>query len=149
MKDYFAKYRPDDSWLIKEGKWDKKMQPSRESQFALGNGFIGSRGIMEEIPFGARPGTYIAGLYDKTGAQVTELVNLPNPINLRIIVGGEKLGAGTMDILEHERNLDMRHGLLTRHTVYQSSHKKRFDYQSLRFVSMRNKHIIAMQLYIT
>ena len=149
MKDHFAKYRPGDSWLIKEDKWDKKMQPSRESQFALGNGFIGSRGIMEEIPFGARPGTYIAGLYDKTGAQVTELVNLPNPINLRIIAGGEKLGAGTMDILEHERNLDMRHGLLTRHTVYQNSHKKRFDYQSLRFVSMRNKHIIAMQLYIT
>ena len=149
MKDYFAEYRPGDSWLIKEGKWDKKIQPSRESQFALGNGFIGSRGIMEEIPFDARPGTYIAGLYDKTGAQVTELVNLPNPINLKIIVGGEKLGAGTMDILEHERTLDMRHGLLTRHTVYQNSHKKRFDYQSLRFVSMRNKHIIAMQVYIT
>jgi kojibiose phosphorylase len=104
---------------------------------------------MEEIPFDARPGTYIAGLYDKTGAQVTELVNLPNPINLRIISGGERLGAGTMDILEHERELDMRHGLLTRHTVYRNSHKKRFDYQSLRFVSMRNKHIIAMQVYIT
>ena len=149
MKDYFAKYRPSDNWLIKEEEWDKKLQPSRESQFALGNGFIGSRGIMEEVPFDARPGTYIAGLYDKTGAQVTELVNLPNPINLRIVAGGELVGAGTMDILEHERVLDMKHGLLIRHTVYQNSHKKRFDYQSLRFVSMRNKHIIAMRVYIT
>ena len=149
MKDYFAKYRSDDSWLIKEGKWDKKSQSSRESQFALGNGFIGSRGIMEEVPFDARPGTYIAGIYDKTGAQVTELVNFPNPINLKIIVGGERLGAGTMDILEHKRALDMKQGLLIRHTAYRNSHKKRFDYQSLRFVSMRNKHIIAMQVYIT
>ncbi|MBC8473417.1 MAG: glycoside hydrolase family 65 protein [Candidatus Omnitrophica bacterium] len=149
MKDYFAKYRSDDSWLIKEDGWDKKLQSSRESQFALGNGFIGSRGILEEVPFDARPGTYIAGLYDKTGAQVTEIVNLPNPINLRIVAGGELVGAGTMDILEHERILDMRHGLLMRHTLYRNSHKKRFDYQSLRFVSMRNKHIIAMQTYIT
>ena len=149
MKDHFAKYRSEDKWLLKENKWNKKMQSSRESQFALGNGFIGSRGILEEVPFDARPGTYIAGLYDKTGAQVTELVNLPNPINLRITAGGERLGAGTMDIMEHERVLDMKHGLLTRRTIYQNSHKKRFDYQSMRFVSMRNKHIIAMQVYIT
>jgi len=149
LKDYFSKHRSSDEWLIKEHRWDKKLQPSRESQFALGNGFIGSRGIMEEVPFDARPGTYIAGLYDKTGAQVTELVNLPNPINLKIISGGERLGAGTMDILHHERALDMKHGLLTRHTIYRNSHKKRFDYQSLRFVSMRNKHIIAMQVCIT
>ena len=149
MKDYFSKYKSSDQWLIREDRWDKKLQPSRESQFALGNGFIGSRGILEEVPFDARPGTYIAGLYDKTGAQIPELVNLPNPINLKIITGGERVGAGTMDILKHERALDMHHGLLTRHTVFQNSHKKRFDYQSLRFVSMRNKHIIAMQVYIT
>ena len=149
MKDYFEKYRSSDEWLIKEDKWDKKLQSSRESQFALGNGFIGSRGVLEEVPFDARPGTYIAGLYDKTGAQVTELVNFPNPINLKIVAAGERIGAGTMDILKHERSLDMKHALLVRHTVYQNSHKKRFDYQSLRFISMRNKHIIAMRIFIT
>ncbi|MFC1624378.1 glycoside hydrolase family 65 protein [Candidatus Omnitrophota bacterium] len=149
MKDIFSKYKSSEDWLIKETKWDKSMQSSRESQFSLGNGFIGSRGILEELPRGARPGTFIAGLYDKTGAQVTELVNLPNPINLKMIADGERIGAGTMDILEHERVLDMRHGLLVRHTVYRNSHKKRFDYRSIRFVSMRNKHIIAMQACIT
>ncbi|MFC1621747.1 glycoside hydrolase family 65 protein, partial [Candidatus Omnitrophota bacterium] len=149
MKDFFAKYRSDETWLIKEDKWDRSLQSSRESRFSLGNGFIGSRGIMEEVPFDARPGTYIAGIYDKTGAQVTELVNFPNPINLKITANGERLGAGTMDILEHERTLDMHYGLLTRHTVYRNSHGKRFDYQSLRFISMHNKHVIAMQVYIT
>jgi len=149
MKDFFAKYISDEKYLLKEDRWDRGLQNSRESQFALGNGFIGSRGIFEEVPNGSRPGTYIAGLYDKTGAQVTELVNLPNPINLKIVAGGERLGTGTMDILKHERILDMRHGLLMRHTLYQNSHKKRFDYKSLRFVSMRNKHIIAMQVYVT
>lgn len=149
MKNFFDKYRSSEDWLFKENRWDKSLQPSRESQFSLGNGFIGSRGILEEVPQGARPGTYIAGLYDKTGAQVTELVNLPNPINLKIVANGERLGAGTMDILEHERVLDMRHGLLIRHTVYRNSHKKKFDYQSLRFISMRNRHIVAMQVYVT
>jgi len=149
MKDYFAKYKPSEGWFLKETKWERTKQSSRESQFSLGNGFIGSRGILEEVPYDARAGTYIAGLYDKTGAQVTELVNLPNPINFKIIANGERLGAGTMDLLEHERILDMRRGILFRHSVYRNSHKKKFDYQSLRFVSMRNKHIIAMQVYIT
>ncbi|MFH1782171.1 MAG: glycosyl hydrolase family 65 protein [Candidatus Omnitrophota bacterium] len=149
MKDSFEKFTSSDEWMFKENKWDKTWQSSRESQFALGNGFLGSRGILEEVPWDSRPGTYIAGLYDKAGARITEIVNLPNPINLKIMVDGERMGIGTMDMVSHERQLDMKQGLLLRHTVYKNSHKKRFDYQSVRFVSMRNKHIIAMQVCIT
>lgn len=149
MKDYFAHYLSEDRWQIFEKGWDPDLQNVRETQFSLGNGYVGSRGILEEIPAGAYPGTYIAGIYDRTGAQVTELINAPNPVDLRIVAQGEKLAVSAMDVLEHSRILDLRKGLLWRRTIYSNSKKKRFDYQSLRFFSVDDPHIGTMQIYLT
>jgi kojibiose phosphorylase len=149
MKDYYSKYISQYSWLIKEEGWVKGLQGVRETQLALGNGFLGSRAVLEELPHEARPGTYIAGVYDSVGSQVAELVNFPNPFNFKITADGEKLGVMTMDVLGHKRILNLRHGLLCRHTVFCDTHKRRYDYQSMRFVSMSNKNIGVMQIVFT
>ena len=90
-----------------------------------------------------------AGVYDNLTSQVAELVNLPNPLNFRFTVKGEKLGVVAMDILHHKRSLNLRKGILTRHTLYQNSRKSLFDYRSLTFISMDNKNIGLMQIAIT
>ena len=150
MKDHYSSlYINDDLWLIKETKWERSLQNIRESQFSLGNGYLGTRGVLEEIPYDAMPGTYIAGIYDRIGSQVAELVNLPNPFNFRFTIKGEKLDVVAMDVLKHRRILNMKKGLLIRHTLYQDSKKNRYDYQSLRFVSMHTKNIGVMQIVIT
>jgi len=149
MKDFYSKHNIDDFWLINEEGWVRSLQPVRETQLALGNGVLGTRAVLEEIPYDARPGTYLAGLYDKIGSQVSELVNLPNPFNFKITVEGEKLGIDTMDALQHKRTLNLRKGLLCRHTVFQDTKKRKYDYQSLRFVSMDNKNIGVMQIVFT
>ena len=99
MKDLYSKYLSDESWFIKEEGWVRGLQGIRETQLALGNGLVGSRAILEEIPYDSRPGTYIAGLYDRIGSQVSELVNLPNPFNFKIMAEGERLGVVTMDLV--------------------------------------------------
>jgi len=86
MKDIYAAFDTDDLWVIKEHEWARRLQGIREAQFATGNGYLGARGVLEEIPYDASPGTYIAGIYDKMAAQVSELVNLPNPINFKFTV---------------------------------------------------------------
>ncbi|HDZ76976.1 MAG TPA: glycoside hydrolase family 65 protein, partial [Candidatus Omnitrophica bacterium] len=149
MKEYYIKFKTNYSWLIKEEGWVKSLQGVREAQFALGNGFIGSRAILEEMPHDAKAGTYIAGLYDRIGSQVSEIVNLPNPFNFKITVNGEKLGAMTMDTVEHKRILNLRHGTLYRHSVFSDSKKHKYDYQSLRFLSMCDKNIGVMQVIFT
>ncbi len=149
MKDYYTKYNTEYPWLIKEEGWVRSLQGVRETQLALGNGFLGSRAVLEEIPYEAKTGTYISGIYDRIGSRVAELVNLPNPFNFKIAVGGERVGVVTMDVVEHRRTLNLRHGLLCRHSVFQDSKKRRYDYQSLRFVSMHNKNIGVMQIIFT
>lgn len=149
MKDLYSQYVDDELWLIKETEWVRPLQNIRESQFALGNGYLGTRGVLEEIPYDAMPGTYIAGVYDKMISQVAELVNLPNPFNFRFTIKGEKFDLVAMDVLRHKRVLNLNKALLVRHSLYQNNKKSRFDYQSLRFVSMDNKNIGAMQIAIT
>ena len=149
MKDSYSQYTDEDLWCIKEDGFDKEIQSIRESQFTIGNGFMGTRGVLEELPEGAHPGTYLAGLYDSITSQVAELVNLPNPFTFKFTVKGEKFGAVAMDVLEHKRVLNMRDGVLIRHTIYSDSKKRRYDYQSLRFVSMSDKNIGVMQIILT
>ena len=148
MKNRFEKYLSKDEWLIKEKGWSPDKLAVNESLFTLGNGYLGSRGIYEEIPEKTEMGTYIAGVYDKAASMVPELVNTPNPIDFRITVEGEKLDIGRMDILENERTLDLRKGLLARRTVFCDTKKRKFLYESLRFFSFDNAHIGAMQVYL-
>jgi len=149
MRDYYSKYKNEHSWLVEEEGWYRPLQAIREAQLALGNGFLGSRSVLEEIPYDSKPGTYIAGLYDKIGSQVAELVNLPNPFNFKITIEGERLGVITMDTIQHNRTLNLKNGILLRRTVFQDSKKRKYDFQSARFVSMHDKNIGVMQVIFT
>ncbi len=149
MPDYYAKHKSEDLWCIKSEIFDTKIQNIRETQFAIGNGYFGSRGILEEIPKGAWAGTYITGIYDRLTSQVSELVNFPNPFFFKFTVKGEKVGAIAMDVLSHQRVLNMREGTLVRRTLYSDSKKRRYDYQSIRFISMHDKNIGIMQVSLT
>src|SRR3989338_9090873 len=113
----------DSSWLIEEKGWDQKLQGERETLFTTGNGFMSMRGILEEVPYDASAGTFIGGIYDQTGAQITELVNLPNPLAFRLSIGGEKLDPVATSVVHHERTLDMQTGTLYRHTIYRLAGK--------------------------
>jgi kojibiose phosphorylase len=147
MKSKFSKYLSKEDWLIREKEWAPDKLGVNESLFTLGNGHLGSRGIYEEIPDGTEPGTYIAGVYDSAAAMAPELVNAPNPIDFRIIVEGEKLDIGRMNVLEHERVLDLGKGFILRRTVFSDTKERKFLYESLRFISLRDPGIGAMQIY--
>ncbi len=136
-------------WIVEQHGFDRKMQAIRETQFTQGNGYLCTRGVLEELPYDAYAGTYIGGIYDRTGAQITELVNLPNPLAFRIDVNGEKLDPVAMDIVYHRRTLDMLNGTLYRHTVYKNAFKKRIDYRSRRFVSLADRHVVVMEIEVT
>lgn len=149
VKEFYADFIKDDLWLIEESQWSQETQSVKETHFSLGNGLLGSRGVLEEIPYDATPGTYLAGVYDNIGSQVDELVNLPNPVNFKFTIAGEKLDMAAADVIEHKRTLNMKKALLIRHTLYKDTKKRRYDYQSVRFISLHNRNIGAMQIALT
>jgi len=149
MNTFYKDYLSSEDWLLREKGFDPSKINAFETIFTLGNGYMGSRAILEEMPYDASCGTYIAGVFDKSISQVPELVNLPNPIDLRMTAEGEKVDIKGMYIYQHNRILDMRTGCLYRHSVLANSKKERFDYQSMRFISKHNKHIGVMRIKLT
>lgn len=147
-KDHFSPYMSDARWQIYASGWSRELQGMRETLFALGNGYVGSRGILEENSKGCCPGTFFAGVFDHLTSQVPELVNAPNPIDLRISAGGQKLDVTAMEVLDHRRVLDMRRAALARRTIYANAQKQRFSYQSLRYFSLPNKHLAVMRVFL-
>ena len=140
----------DDEWLIRESGWapdmpDRHREGDRESILALGNGYLGIRGALEESPEGATPQTYVAGVFDKSTAETVEIVNLPNPFDFRIYADGAPVAVDRMDVVSHERTLDMRKGQLYRETEYRS-HVGRYGYRSVRALSAHDKHIAMMRV---
>ena len=140
----------DDEWLIRESGWvpdtpNQHRQGDRESILALGNGYIGIRGALEESPAGATPQTYVAGVFDKSTAETVEIVNLPNPFDFRIYADGAPVAVDRMDVVSHERTLDMKKGLLFRETEYRS-YSGRYGYRSVRALSAHDKHIAMMRV---
>ena len=92
QKSGSEKYKP---WLLEYNDYDSKKEKSRESLLTVGNGYLGTRGALEETSACQTnyPGTYIAGLYNRLVSKVADrdvenedLVNIPNWlfINFRI-----------------------------------------------------------------
>jgi kojibiose phosphorylase len=149
MKGLYNPHTLDDHWVIKETEWAPSLQPIREVQLSQGNGYLGIKGTLESVPYDSSSGVFISGIYDNVGSQVDELVNLPNPVNFKFTVEGQKLDEVAMDIIEHKRALNMKKGLLVRKTIFHDRKKRRYEYESLRFVSMHDKNLGAMQIALT
>jgi len=130
-------------WLIEQDKLEASGK--FETCFALTNGYIGIRGINEEVFCEETPGTYIAGVFDKSTAQVTELVNLPNPIGLRIYINREFLNPLKCEILEFKRVLDLKQGILYRKLRLKDVKGRITTIEGFRFVSMNNKNLIVQK----
>ena len=56
--------RSDPAWMLAENGYEPALEHEVESRFAVGNGFLGVRGSLEQPTLASRPRTYVAGLFD-------------------------------------------------------------------------------------
>ena len=101
-------------WTLTESQFDPEQLHSRETVFTIGNGYLGTRGSFEEGYPHAFPTTLVHGVYDDVPVVYTELVNCPDWLSLLVIVNGERFRLDRGEIINYERQLDLRCGLLMR-----------------------------------
>ena len=132
---------------------------SREALLTVGNGFFGTRGAMEETHANSvnYPGTYIAGLYNRLKTPIAghdveneDFVNAPNwlPVSFKI-EDGEWFDPNKDKIIEINRTLDFKTGLLHRILITEDDEGRRTHIESCRFASMDNMHLAALRYKIT
>jgi kojibiose phosphorylase len=138
-----------EEWLVTETGFDPERASMFETLLTVGNGRLGTRGTLEEGWVGERSGTFLSGVYDSHDATVIHLVNAPDWLPLAALVDGVRLDLQTCEAVEHERALDIRHGVLWRRTVFRDRQGRRTRIESLRFASFADRDLCAVRLEVT
>jgi kojibiose phosphorylase len=134
MDNFASKYLQKDlSWIIHEDTGAVQKRKLFEALFTISNGYLGMRGINEDMPLNTLPGTYIAGAFDKSECIAAELVNFPNTIPLYLVIDGQKADLNQAEIVSHQRLIDLKNGALYRETIFKIGPKET-SFKSIRFV---------------
>ncbi len=142
-----TQYRPEDLGLA-------------ETLFSIGNGFLGMRGNNIEGRKAHEHGTYINGLYETWKIRHAEqaygfaevgqtIVDAPDSKVMRLYVDDEPLALDVADLLEYERCLDFRSGILRRDLVWLTPAGKRVRVSSTRMISFPERHLAIMAIEVT
>jgi len=139
----------DSRWQVVEDGFDPVRANTYETLFTTGNGYLGTRGSLEEGHEGALPGTFLRGVFDHHDSAVIDLVKAPDWVALEIVVNGVKLDVTSASIVRHRRVLDMREGSLSRETVFSDSEGRRTRVETIRFASVADEHLCCLQARVT
>ena len=147
---------PAEPWVVREVGLDTEAMAQSESLFALSNGHIGVRGNLDEGDPNGLPGTYLNSFYETRPLPYAEagygypesgqtVLNVTNGKLIRLLVDDEPLDLRYGLVVEHERVLDLRRGVLERVAVWQSPAGRRVRITSTRFVSLTRRSMLAIR----
>jgi alpha,alpha-trehalose phosphorylase len=142
-------------WSVRETHLDLDALARTESLFALANGHIGMRANLDEgEPFGL-PGTYLNSFYELRPLPHAELaygypesgqtiVNITDGKIIRLLVDDEPFDLRYGELLRHERELDLRAGVLRRIVEWVSPAGDGVRVHSTRLVSFAQRAAAAI-----
>ena len=151
---------PVDPWALVESRYSDADLGTTETLFALGNGYLGMRGNVEEGRDSHAHGTFINGFHETWPIQHAEeaygfarigqtIVNVPDAKVIRLYVDDEPLLLPVADLAEYERRLDFRTGEYRREILWRTPAGKRVRVRSTRMVSLTERHLAAMTFEVT
>src|SRR5436190_15128533 len=142
-------------WSVRETRLDLDLLAQTESLFALSNGHIGLRGNLDEgEPYGL-PGTYLNSFYELRPLPYAEpgygypesgqtIVNVTNGKIVRLLVSDEQFDVRYGRLRFHERELDLRAGVLRRAVEWTSPSGETVRVRSTRLVSFAQRMTAAI-----
>jgi trehalose/maltose hydrolase-like predicted phosphorylase len=132
-------------WQLREDSFDPRHLRYYESIFSLGNGYLGTRGSLEEPLVNSSPATLIAGVFDQAPGEVTELANVANWVGIEIWLDGIPVNIGQNKVISHQRILDLQSGILYRKSLLQIAPTCQIEIVSTRFVSVADLHLMGIR----
>ncbi|WP_043604861.1 glycosyl hydrolase family 65 protein [Cellulomonas carbonis] len=147
-------------WRLTERVFDADDLGRTETLFAVGNGYLGIRGTLEEGRPAHQHGTYVNGFHETWRIQHAEaayglaevgqtMVDVPDATVMRLHVDDEPLLLSVAELVDYERTLDMADGVLTRDLVWRTPSGNRVHVRSQRMVSFTQRHLAVLTLSVT
>ncbi|GHO58661.1 glycoside hydrolase family 65 protein [Ktedonobacter robiniae] len=144
-----------EAWKIHETTLNLDVLAQTESVFALSNGHIGLRGNLDEGEPCGLPGTYLNSLYELRPLPYPEggygypesgqtIINVTNGKIIRLLVDDAPFDIRYGQLQRHERELDLREGVLRRTASWISPTGRSIKVSSNRLVSFTQRAIAAI-----
>jgi alpha,alpha-trehalose phosphorylase len=144
-----------EEWSVREKELHFDSLAQTESVFALSNGHIGLRGNLDEGDPHALPGTYLNSFcelrplpYAEGGYAYPEsgqtIINVTDGKLIRLLVDDEPFDVRYGHLDEHERELDLRNGVLRRNVLWTTPAGRKVKVSSTRLVSFTQRAIVAI-----
>lgn len=141
-------------WQLREPALDVDALGAAESVFALGNGHVGLRGVLEEQQPSVSRGTFLSGVHEhhplahpEDGYGAPErgeaMIGVADGAAIRVQVDGAALDLRETPPEGHERILDLRSGTLERRTAWTTPGGRRMRLRSTRLVSLAHRSVTA------
>jgi len=142
-------------WSVRETQLDLHVLAQTESVFALANGHIGLRANLDEGEPSGLPGTYLNSFYELRPLPYAEggfgypesgqtLVNVTDGKIIRLLVDDEPFDVRYGHLRSHERELDLRAGMLVRRVEWTSPAGDSIRVRSTRLVSFAQRAVAAI-----
>ncbi len=164
-----ARWRAD-RWVVTREGIHPQREGSLDTLYCIGNGRIGVRGHLAELPVGTQPGTFVAGFFDKVTRPaynvdtwspflkywgVPELaqgeqseaciVNCPDFLAMDWSIDGERIDFTTGTLHEFTRRLDMRCGMYIMEALWESPAGKKLRLTMRRFAHAVHTNRVYVQ----
>ena len=151
---------PIQEWRLTESIYSAEDLGVTETLFAVGNGYLGMRGNVEEGRETHAHGTFINGFHETWSIRHAEeafgfarvgqtIVNVPDNKTIKLYVDDEPLLLSVADLEHYDRTLDFRDGVLRREILWRTPAGKRVRVSSTRMVSFTQRHLAIMVFEVT
>lgn len=161
VRDHMDRLRfPVDEWKLTEAVYSTHDLGTTETLFAVGNGYLGLRGNVEEGRETHTHGTFVNGFHETWPIRHAEeafgfarvgqtIVNVPDTKTMKLYVDDEPMLLSVADLDEYDRTLDFRTGCLTRDILWRTPAGKKVRVRSKRMVSFTQRHLAVMEMEVT
>jgi kojibiose phosphorylase len=143
--DGFPRPTADPAWRFEVKGFDPFREREVETWLTVANGETGTRGALEEGSAISTPATFVAGVYgDGTGDPAfRQPVPAPDWTGMRLMVAGSAVTLSNGEILDHERVLDLRHGVVFRTWRQRLRNGRTVRVRTARFASLADRRLMA------
>ncbi|MCL3838060.1 glycoside hydrolase family 65 protein [Aeromicrobium duanguangcaii] len=160
-EDFLDRSRwPADPWRLIETHPDQSDLGVAETLFSVANGYLGMRGNVTEGRDSHTHGTFVNGFHETWPIHHAEeafgfarvgqtIVNAPDAKVIRLYVDDEPLLISVADLLEYERSLDFRSGVLRREILWRTPSNKLVRVVATRMVSFAQRHLAVLEFEVT
>ncbi|MCB9138589.1 MAG: beta-phosphoglucomutase [Caldilineaceae bacterium] len=137
------------TWHVNEAAFNAASPHHMETALTTGNGYLSTRGALEEGFPGDRQATLIHGLWDDAPIVFTELANAFDWTALELRIDGASFRLDQGEVSAYARRLDLRRGRVERRLYWRAPGGTPVELTFTRVASLADPHALVLRVTVT